>query len=121
MLEGVGYGINQHFEIFDAKEMGTKKVMAVGGGTKNPVWLQAVSDISGKRQYVAEVETGASYGDALIAALATGFYKDCKELAENIRIARAVEPSEEAYKAYALGREVYADLYKNTKEIMHRY
>ena len=44
MLEGVGYGINQHFEIFDAKEMGTKKVMAVGGGTKTPVWLQAVSD-----------------------------------------------------------------------------
>ena len=121
MLEGVGYGINQHFEIFDAKQMGTKKVMAVGGGTKNPVWLQAVSDISGKRQYVAEVETGAAYGDALIAALTTGRYKDCAELAQNIRIARAIEPSEEHYKAYAGGRERYAALYQTTKGIMHSY
>lgn len=121
MLEGVGYGINQHFEIFDEREMGTKKVMAVGGGTKNPVWLQAVSDISGKKQCVAEVETGAAYGDALIAALATGFYKDCDEVAENIRIARTVEPSQEAYQAYAAGRAQYAMLYQNTKDIMHGY
>lgn len=121
MLEGIGYGINQHFEIFDAKKMGTKKVMAVGGGTKNPIWLQAVSDISGKRQYVAEVENGASYGDALIAALATGHYRDCADLAQNIRIARTIEPDPENYKAYAGGRERYAALYQNTKEIMHGY
>ena len=121
MLEGIGYGINQHFEIFDAKKMGTKKVMAVGGGTKNPIWLQAVSDISGKRQYVAEVENGASYGDALIAALATGRYRDCADLAQNIRIARTIEPDPENYKAYAGGRERYAALYQNTKEIMHGY
>ena len=121
ILEGVGYGINQHFEIFDEKQMGTKKVMAVGGGTKNPVWLQAVSDISGKQQFVAEVETGAAYGDALIAALSTGFYKDCAEVAENIRIARSVDPNPDVAEAYAPGKARYADLYQNTKEIMHRF
>ena len=121
ILEGIGYGINQHFEIFDEKQMGTKKVMAVGGGTKNPVWLQAVSDISGKQQFVAEVETGAAYGDALIAALSVGFYKDCAEVAENIRIARAVNPDASVAEAYAPGKARYADLYQNTKEIMHRF
>ena len=52
-LEGVGYGINQHFEIFDERKMGTRKVMAVGGGVKNAAWLQIVSDISGKEQHLA--------------------------------------------------------------------
>ena len=37
------------------------------------------------------------------------------------RIARAIEPSEEHYKAYAGGRERYAALYQTTKGIMHSY
>jgi len=121
ILEGIGYGINQHFEIFDAKQMGTKKIMAVGGGTKNPVWLQAVSDISGKTQHIAEVETGASYGDALLAALATGFYADSKELAAHIRIKRSVTPVAENHDVYAQNSARYEKLYLNTKEIMHSF
>lgn len=121
LLEGVGYGINQHFEIFDALKMGTKKVMAVGGGTKNPAWLQAVSDISGKRQHVAEVETGAAYGDALIAALATGFYRDSEQVAEQIRIKRTIEPDMDNYAAYAPSRSRYDRLYRQTRDIMGEY
>ena len=121
LLEGVGYGINQHFEIFDALNMGTKKVMAVGGGTKNPAWLQAVSDISSKRQYVAEVDTGAAYGDALISALATGFYRDSDEVARQIKIQRTIEPDPAAYQAYAPFRSRYNRLYLQTKDIMGEF
>ena len=121
LLEGVGYGINQHFEIFDALQMGTRKVMAVGGGTKNPAWLQTVSDISGKRQHVAQVETGAAYGDALIAALATGFYRDSAQVAEQIRIKRTIEPNMDNYAAYAPYRRRYQRLYLQTKDLMGEY
>ena len=121
LLEGVGYGINQHFEIFDALQMGTKKVMAVGGGTKNPTWLQAVSDISNKRQYVAEVDTGAAYGDALIAALATGFYRDSNHGAQQIKIQRTIEPNAASYQAYAPFRSRYSRLYLQTKDIMDEF
>ena len=121
LLEGVGYGINQHFEIFDALQMGTKKVMAVGGGTKNPTWLQAVSDISNKRQYVAEVDTGAAYGDALIAALATGFYRDSNHVAQQIKIQRTIEPNAASYQAYAPFRSRYSRLYLQTKDIMDEF
>ena len=47
-----------------------KSVYAVGGGTKNRVWSQATSDISGRKQIVREKTIGASYGDAFLAALA---------------------------------------------------
>lgn len=121
LLEGVGYGINQHFEIFDALRLGTKKVMAVGGGTKNPIWLQAVSDISGRRQYVAQVETGAAYGDALIAALATGFYRDSAQVQEHIHIKQSIEPDLENYGIYAPYRSRYDRLYRQTRDIMGEY
>ncbi len=121
LLEGVGYGINQHFEIFDALHMGTKKVMAVGGGTKNMAWLQAVSDISNKRQHVAQVDTGAAYGDALIAALATGFYRDSAQVAEQIKLRYTVEPDPEAYEAYAPFRSRYNRLYLQTKDMMDEF
>lgn len=120
-LEGVGYGIAQHFDIFDERDMGTKKVMAVGGGTKNSKWLQIVSDISGREQHTAEVETGAAYGDALLAALGTGFYKDSRELANIIRIRKSIKPDLDKTAKYVTYKERYAQLYEVTKHIMHSY
>lgn len=121
LLEGVGYGINQHFEIFDQLEMGTKKVMAVGGGTKNEAWLQSVSDISGKAQNVAVIDTGAAYGDALLAALSAGFYKDSREVIGTIGLKRELQPDMEIYKEYAPYRTQYDKLYQDTKNMMHQY
>ncbi len=48
------------------------RLMAVGGGTKNRLWLQATSDITGLDQVVSEVSLGAAYGDAFLAACAIG-------------------------------------------------
>jgi len=118
-LEGVGYGIAQHFDIFDEKEMGTKKVMAVGGGVKNPKWLQMVSDISGKKQNVAEISWGAAYGDALLAALGVGHYKDTDELAKNIKLRSTTEADADNNKIYQPYKDKYNRLYLATKDIMH--
>ncbi len=118
-LEGVGYGIAQHFEIFDQKNMGTKKVMAVGGGTKSPKWLQIVSDISGKEMYTAEVEAGAAYGNTLLAALGVGHYRDLKEVASIIKKKNIFTPSDENHKTYAPYLKNYRRLYEATKDIMH--
>ncbi len=119
-LEGVGYGIGQHFDIFQEMGVDTKKVMAVGGGTKSRKWLEIISDISGKRQNTVKIQNGAAYGDALLAALGIGFFKDREELAKAIEIKDHIDPDlvkTEAYKPY---KENYKDLYKATKHIMHK-
>jgi xylulokinase len=120
-LEGVGYGIAQHFDIFDEREIGTRKVMAVGGGTKNPKWLQIVSDISGKTQHIAENNLGAAYGDALLAALGAGFYRSSREIADIVRVKSTILPDPGNTTAYAPYRKLYARLYEATKDIMHSY
>ena len=120
-LEGVGYGINQHFEIFEERNMTTKKIMAVGGGTKNEKWLQSVANISGKTIHTAVVETGAAYGDALLSALGIGFYRNSEELIKKIQLKRSVFPDMAVYQSYAPYREQYHLLYQATKDIMHRF
>lgn len=118
-LEGVGYGIAQHFDIFDERQMGTKKVMAVGGGVKNPMWLQIVADISGKPLNIAQESLGAAYGDALLAALGIGFYRDSREVAGVIRHKSIIMPNAENTEKYRPYKKTYSQLYDNTKELMH--
>lgn len=119
ILEGVGYGIGQHFSIFRELNMETKKVMAVGGGVKNPAWLQAVSDISGQKQQYAETEIGAAYGDAMLAALGAGHFKSPDDLSRLVKIKGAVVPDAENHRVYQPLRRQYDALYQSTKHIMH--
>ncbi len=118
-LEGVGYGIAQHFSIFDKKKMGTKKIMAVGGGTKNRKWLQIVSDISGKMQNTAVISLGAAYGDALLAALGVSHFTSINELGKRIKIADQISPNKSNTSVYSSYKNKYHRLYEATKDIMH--
>ena len=72
LLEGIAYGTNHIIETYLDIGQDPRAVVAVGGGTKNMVWAQATSDVSGRTQIVREKTMGASYGDAFLAALALG-------------------------------------------------
>jgi xylulokinase len=71
-LEGIAFGTNHILKTYDEVGETPQNIFAVGGGTKNKVWAQATSDISGKTQILRNKSMGASYGDAFLAALAVG-------------------------------------------------
>ena len=118
-LEGVGYGIAQHFDIFDELQLGTQKVMAVGGGVKNAKWLQIVSDISGKTQHTVAEGIGAAFGDALLAALSIGHFKSANDFRQIIRHERVIAPNPENYATYSILKNQYHELYTSTRNLMH--
>jgi xylulokinase len=72
LLEGIAHGTRHVTDTF--AEVGQKptRLLAVGGGTKNDLWLTATSDISGIDQIVCKQTIGASFGDAFLAAVAIG-------------------------------------------------
>ncbi|MEQ9053422.1 MAG: carbohydrate kinase, partial [Roseovarius confluentis] len=88
--------------------------LAVGGGTQNALWLQATSDFGGLPQIVSEKTVGASYGDALIAAIAVGAAESDDVSAWNPAV-ETVEPQPQPIheSRYALFRR----LYEQTKDI----
>ena len=71
-LEGVACSLWQNVRLMEDAGLPVAAVTAVGGGTKNPAWMQITADVSGKRILVPAVTVGASYGDALMAAVGTG-------------------------------------------------
>ena len=52
LLEGIACGTNHIIETYRDIGQMPKKLLAVGGGTRNTVWSQATSDISGMTQTV---------------------------------------------------------------------
>lgn len=118
VLEGMGYGVRQHFDVMD--EIGVKPddVIAVGGGTKNPLWLQVVSDISGIPQRVPAVTFGASFGDAFLAGMAVGVHSSYNQITSWIKYDRLVKPDPMKHDLYSKYYQIYLDLYQKNKDLM---
>jgi xylulokinase len=119
-LEAMAHGIKQHVELFTAIGAPPRSIHAVGGGTKNSVLLQSVSDISHIAQSVAAVTLGACYGDALLAGIATGIVRAPEAIQSWQGGGCAVTPNPDVAATYAPLHEIYRSLYHATKEQMHR-
>ncbi|VEG57721.1 pentulose/hexulose kinase [Mycolicibacterium aurum] len=114
--EGIAFGIRQILDRFDDAHRATRTV-AVGGGIKSPVWAQAISDITGRTQLVPEQAIGASYGDALLAAIGAGLVAPDTDWA---RVAREITPDEANRAMYDDLFGTWAQLYPATREQVHR-
>ena len=110
VLEGVGHGIRQHLDILAASGHAPLRLMAVGGGTKNRPWLQMVSDISGRPQTVPSVTWGAAYGDAFLAGMGTGLFREPGEVDRWVRDEGTVLPDGALKPLYDRCHELYMEL-----------
>ena len=93
------------------------RVVAAGGGTKSATWMQIVSDVTGQAQTVPSQTIGASYGDALLAAEASGLVPPGTDWT---RIAEAVEPNPELSGVYDTLFSAYLELYPATRDVVGR-
>jgi xylulokinase len=119
VLEGVAFGVRHNLDAFSELGAETKRVVAVGGGTKGGTWVQIVSDVSGRTQLLPEVTIGASYGDAFLAGLAGGsLTRD--SLSGWVRIAEIVEPRKQHRELYDRRYRDYLELYRSTADLVHR-
>ena len=71
-IEGVAAATRHITDTYAAAGAAPSRVLAVGGGTKNSLWLQATSDMTGLDQTISKVVTGASFGNAFLASVAIG-------------------------------------------------
>lgn len=122
-LEGVGYSIVQQIRLMEEHpEVRLDRIIAVGGGTKNSVWMQIIADILGRPVSTPAVTVGASYGDAMMAALGvkhSGF-EDYSSLVNFVSEGIVYEPDMEKHRVYAEYQKVYDALYGATADLAHR-
>jgi len=116
VLEGIAAGTAHVLEAYREAGAAPTRVYAVGGGTRNPVCLQATSDLGGVSQLVRERTIGASYGDAFLAAVAVGTVAP-DAIGDWNPVARTVEPRD--VPAYARQYPLWKELYVRTRDVAH--
>jgi xylulokinase len=114
--EGIAFGIRQILERFDDAHAGERTV-AVGGGLRSPIWAQAVTDVTGRPQLVPKEAIGASYGDALLAAIGVGLVSPDTDWAT---IDREITPDPGARALYDDLYATWRELYPATRDVVHR-
>jgi xylulokinase len=117
LLEGIACGTNHIIETYRDIGHMPGSLIAVGGGTRNRVWSQAVSDISGMAQTVCQNSVGASYGDAFLAALGVGDVSKRDILTWNPE-ERRIKPDRKNRPVYERRYKVFRQLYERTRDLM---
>jgi xylulokinase len=117
LLEGIAFGTNHIIETYREIGQMPKKLRAVGGGTRNRVWSQATSDVSGLAQSVCGKTIGASYGDAFLAALGVGDVKKSDILGWNPE-ERRILPQRRHRAVYDRQYRIFKELYQRNRDLM---
>jgi xylulokinase len=119
VLEGMACAAAEVFETYAAAGLPARRLLAVGGGTRNRLWLQAVSDISGLEQLLPTHTVGAAYGDAFLAAYATG-HAGARDIAAWNPVAGTISPDPTTGGVYADTLAGYKALYARTATLLPR-
>jgi xylulokinase len=106
VIEGLNY---QFLDIVRAFERGpgvkSDRIVAIGGPTKNRLWMQNKADVTGIVVEVPDVEEAVPLGAALLAGIGAGVYRD-----EQDAFRRVYRPGT-TYTPDAQARERYGTLY----------
>ena len=120
VMESVVYSFRDCMEVF--ANLGLKmsdSVVASGGGSRSPIWLQMQADILKKRIFVRSESAEAARGAAIAAGVGIGVYSGYPEAAQRTeqKTAGVYEPDSRNFAVYDERFETYRRLYTANKAL----
>jgi xylulokinase len=116
-MEGVAFALYHSFEtLSDAGLKVNYPLVLNEGGAKSQLWRRIITDVFNVETVLLKRRTGAPFGDAILAGVATGILKNfevAKEWAETIE---PMEPDVKNHKRYMEYFNLFKDIYQNVKE-----
>ena len=101
LLEGVAFSLRDCFRTLEEMELPARRIFLIGGGARSFLWSDIVADVFDRPVSVPE-PGDASFGAALLAGVAAGFFRDARDaVARCLRIGRTVEPEPAEAAQYA--------------------
>jgi len=119
LLEGVAFGIRHNIEHLEQAQK-VSQIFMVGGGVKNGLWLEIISSTLNKPILIPPITIGASYGDALLAAISQRAITvgEIKSLFnESYKI---VYPNKNWFEIYNQYYVIYHNLWSCIKDWIHK-
>ncbi len=122
VLEGITFSLKDSQKLME-KHTGKvfEKIVSVGGGAKNPVWLQMQADIFNTTIVTLSTEQGPGMGAVMLAAMGQGWFEDVEScVARFVKEAASYEPNPAQVAKYEKIYAIYQQGYEATKNISHQ-
>lgn len=122
VLEGITFSLKDSQKLMeDRAGKNFSKIVSVGGGAKNPDWLQMQADIFDATIVTLSTEQGPGMGAVMLAAMGQGWFTSVEEcVATFVKEAKSFEPNKEQVALYEKIYAIYRQGYGATKEISHQ-
>ncbi len=120
LIESVAFGTNNIIRNFETQGYQIHSITACGGVTRDNVWMQIISDVTGKKIIVNRDSQAGVLGCCVVAASGSGCYKDVDAAACGmVRPKSIIEPDLKNHEEYKIHFKRYLGLYENLKDMMH--
>jgi xylulokinase len=113
VMEGVVFSLADGLDLMHDLGAQVDQVIASGGGTKHPLWLQLQADVFGVPVWTTQTPEAAAFGAALIAGVGAGVYEDVAAAC-----ARCVKWSEEVIHPRVEWAQFYREQTQNWRKIV---
>lgn len=111
-VQAVAYGTREIVEAMNARGFRIDTILATGGGTKNPLWLQQHADATGLKIVLGGETESVLLGAAILGAAASGAYDSVTSAMQAMsRAGETVLPNPSAKLYHAAKFAVYQELY----------
>jgi len=123
MFRAVIEGVNFQFkDIIDSIQASLskkpEKIIAIGGPTRNELWMQTKADIASMAVEIPDVAEPVTLGAAMLAGIGAGVYADLPQAYEEVKKkTRIVEPNKKEHSKYVDIYQKYKKLYPALKGI----
>lgn len=117
VLEGTAFALAHNVEIGKASGIKIDEIRSIGGGSKSALWNQIKADVLGMPIAVLEDSVGAAVGDAYLAGMGAGLFKDIrKTLKTNVKIEARFVPDQKVHSYYQERYARFRSLYESIKD-----
>ncbi len=122
IIEGLDYQfLDMVLALEDSLGLALDRFIAVGGATRNSLWMQNKADVSGRPIETADVEDASPMGAAILAGIGVGLYQDEEDAFHHVkRSGQTYYPDSHRAAQYQQWFQIYRDIYPATKAINHR-
>ncbi|MGF9911771.1 xylulokinase [Paenibacillus ehimensis] len=121
VMEGITFSLHESVELFRGAGVEVGKIVSIGGGAKNDVWLQMQADIFQAPVVKLNNEQGPALGAAMLAAVGCGWFDSIAECADRfVGYDRQFEPDPKRAAVYRDLFGIYQSIYTSTRDLNRR-
>ncbi|MFW5789093.1 MAG: FGGY-family carbohydrate kinase, partial [Spirochaetota bacterium] len=117
LMEGVAYAMYHNYTLVEEAGLKTNLPLILNeGGAVSRLWRRIITDVFGIETAMVKRRTGAPFGDAVLAGVATGVFKDFTITKQWVEYVDPLVPDEATHRLYLDYFALYKKLYEDLKD-----